>query len=73
MLCSGYRTLKTLEARWLGDLKGLVTDFEVEHHLGQLHGNADRLSCHPWDEGALVKVGTNVTLIQSVKMECCKL
>ena len=47
MLCSGYRTLKTREARWLSDLKGLVTDFDVEHHPGQLHGNADGLSCFP--------------------------
>ena len=40
VLCSGYGTLKTLEARRLGGLKGLVTLISVEHRPGQLHGNA---------------------------------
>ena len=52
----GYGTLKTLDARWLGGLKGIVTDFEVGHHRGHLHGNADGLSHLPWDKGSLVKV-----------------
>ena len=38
--CSGYGILKTLEARRLGGLKGLVTLISVEHRPGQLHGNA---------------------------------
>ena len=54
-------------ARWLERLSDF--DFEVEHRPGQLHGNADRLSRLPWDEGASVKVERDATLIQSVNME----
>ena len=54
-------------ARWLESLSDF--DFEVEHRPGQLHGNADGLSCLPWDEGASVKVERDATLIQSVIIE----
>ena len=46
-----------------------MTDFEVEHRPGHLHGNADGLSRLPWDKGASVKVERDVTLLQSVNME----
>ena len=53
-------------ARWLERLSDF--DFEVEHRLGQLHGNADGLSRFPWDEGALEKIERDTTLIQSLNM-----
>ena len=68
VLCSVYRTLKTLEARWLGGLKGLVTLIS-RWNIVRVHGNVDGLSCPPWDEGASVKVERDATLIQSVIIE----
>ena len=62
-----FKNLRGQVARWLERLSDF--DFEVEHRTGQLHGNADGLSCLPWDEGALVKVERDATLIQSVNME----
>ena len=66
VLYSGYGTLKTLEARWLERLNDF--NFEVEHRVGQLHGNADGLSRFPWDEGAWQRIERDTTLIQSVNM-----
>ena len=41
-------------ARWLERHSDF--DFEVGHHPGHLHGNADGLSHLPWDKGSSVKV-----------------
>ena len=48
-----------------------MTDFEVEHHPGSLHNNADDLSHLPWGEQRMVHpdVESNVAQVQSVNVD----
>ena len=61
-----FKNPRGQEARWLERLNDF--DFEVKHHPGQLHGNADGLSRFPWDKDAWEKIERDTILIQSVNM-----
>ena len=54
-------------ARWLERLSDF--DFKAEHRSGQLHGNADGLSCLTWVSTTFTEQDEDAVLIHSVNVE----